>query len=137
MIKANLTFNGNAEAAFTFYASAFGGTITQLHRFSDMPNAGQMSAADKQKVMHLTLEAPHGVVLMGNDYVDFMGKPFTAGNNFTLSLHPDSEALADQLFNSLSAGGTVTMPMGKVFWGSYFGMFTDQFGIQWMINQAL
>src|SRR4051812_29282627 len=120
MIKANITFNGNAEEAFTFYASALNGTITQLHRFADMPNAGQMSDTDKQKVMHLTMEAPHGVVLMGNDYIDFMNKPFTAGNNFTLSLHPDNEALADQLFNSLSAGGTVTMPMGKVFWGSYF-----------------
>jgi PhnB protein len=137
MIKANLRFNGNTEEAFIFYAAALGGQLTQLHRFGNMPNAEQMSPADKQKIMHVTLEGPHGIVLMGSDYMDFMGKPFVAGNNFVLSLHPDSEALADELFGKLSAGGTVTMPMGKVFWGSYFGMFVDKFGIEWMINQAL
>jgi PhnB protein len=93
-----------------------------------------MSDADKKKIMHIALEAAHGVKLMGNDFLDFMGEPFNAGNNFSLSLHPDSEELADQLFNKLSTGGNVTVPMSKAPWGDYFGMFVDRFGINWMIN---
>jgi|SRR5882724_1496568 len=134
MISAYITFNGNTEDAFAFYKSAFGGEFTNFQRFGDTPHGEQMSDNDKKKIMHVTLEAPHGIKLMGNDFFDFMGKPFTVGNNISLSLHPDSEELADKLFNSLSAGGTVTMPLGKVFWGAYFGMFVDKFGIQWMIN---
>ena len=84
--------------------------------------------------MHVALKAPHGVVLMGNDHLEFMGAPFKAGNNFSLSLHPDSEELAKELFDNLSAGGTVTMPLENVYWGACFGMFVDKFGIQWMVN---
>lgn len=134
MITAYLTFNGNTEVAFNFYKSALDGEFTNFQRFSDTPHGEQMSVNDKKKIMHVTLEATHGFKLMGNDYLDFMGQPFTAGNNFSLSLQPDSEELADKLFNNLSAGGTVTMPLGKVFWGAYFGMFVDKFGIQWIVN---
>jgi len=95
-----------------------------------------MADADKNKIMHTAMEAPDGVRLMGNDHLDSMGGPFKAGNNFSLSLHPDSEELADKLFANLSAGGTVTVPMSKAPWGDYFGMFTDKFGIKWMINKA-
>ena len=134
MITAYVTFNGNTEEAFNFYKSALGGKIVNIQRFGDAPNADQMSEADKQKVMHIALEAPDNISLMGNDHVDFMGGPFNAGNNFSLSFHPDNEALADKLFNSLSEGGTVMVPMSKAPWGDYFGMFTDKFGIKWMIN---
>ncbi|HKO80967.1 MAG TPA: VOC family protein [Chitinophagaceae bacterium] len=137
MLTVYLTFNGNTEDAFSFYKSAFGGEFTNLQRFSDTPHGEQMSEADKKKIMHITLEASQGLKLMGNDYLDFMGKPFNPGNNFSLSLHPDSEELADKLFNSLSAGGTITMPLERVFWGAYFGMFVDKFGIQWMVNHQL
>jgi PhnB protein len=137
MITAHLTFNGNAEEAFSFYKSALGGEFISLNRFGDTPHGEKMSDSDKNKIMHLTLEAPNGVRLMGNDFLDFMGEPFNAGNNFSLSIHPDSVESADQLFNSLSAGGSVIMPMGNVFWGSYFGMFIDKFGIKWMINHHL
>ena len=95
-----------------------------------------MADADKKKIMHIALEAPEGVRLMGNDHLEFMGGPFMAGNNFSLSLHPDSEEVADKLFANLSAGGTVTVPMSKAPWGDYFGMLTDKFGIKWMINKA-
>jgi PhnB protein len=71
---------------------------------------------------------------MGNDHLDFMGGPFQSGNNFSLSIHPSSEEEATQLFNGLSNGGIVIMPLDKVFWGAYFGMFIDKFGIQWMMN---
>jgi len=134
MLVAYVSFNGNTEEAFDFYKTALNGTITSLQRFSDSPHGAQMAEADKNKIMHIALEAPGGVRLMGNDYLDFMGAPFSAGNNFSLSLHPDSEELSDKLFNSLSVGGTVTVPMSKAPWGDYFGMFTDKFGIKWMIN---
>ena len=134
MLVAYISFNGNTEEAFDFYKTALDGTISSLQRFGDSPHGAQMSDADKKKIMHIALEAPNGVRLMGNDYLDFMGQPFNAGNNFSLSLHPDSEELSDKLFKSLSAGGTVTVPMSKAPWGDYFGMFTDKFGIKWMIN---
>ena len=136
MLVAYVSFNGNTEEAFNFYKSALGGKITNLQRFSDSPHSSQMADADKNKIMHIALEAPNGVRLMGNDHLDFMGGPFMAGNNFSLSLHPDSEQMADKLFVDLSAGGTVTVPMSKAPWGDYFGMFTDKFGIKWMINKA-
>ncbi len=134
MIVAYVTFNGNTEEAFNFYKSALEGDITNIQRFGDSPNGAQIPDADKKKIMHIALEAPNNIKLMGNDHVDFMGGPFNAGNNFSLSFHPDSEAVADKLFNSLSAGGTITVPMSKAPWGDYFGMFTDKFGIKWMIN---
>jgi PhnB protein len=71
---------------------------------------------------------------MGNDHIDFSGDPYRAGNNFSLSLHPESKEMADQYFQRLSDGGTVTMPMSTAPWGDYFGMFTDKFGMKWMIN---
>ena len=134
MLAAYVTFNGNTEEVFEFYKTALNGKIANIQRFGDSPHGAQMSDADKNKIMHIALEAPNGVNLMGNDYLDFMGEPFVAGNNFSLSLHPDSEELADQLFNNLSAGGTITVPMSKAPWGDYFGMFNDKFGIKWMIN---
>jgi len=136
MLVAYVSFNGNTEEAFNFYKSALGGKITNVQRFGDSPHEGQMADADKNKIMHIALEAPHGVRLMGNDHLDFMGGPFLAGNNFSLSLHLDNEELADKLFADLSAGGSVTVPMSKAPWGDYFGMFTDKFGIKWMINKA-
>lgn len=135
MITAYVTFDGNTEEAFEFYKTALNGTITGINRFGEAPNSDQMSEADRKKVMHIALEGPNNISLMGNDHVDFMGAgPFNPGNNFSLSFHPDSKELADQLFNNLSAGGTITVPMSEAPWGDYFGMFTDKFGIKWMIN---
>jgi PhnB protein len=134
MIIAYVTFNGNTEDAFNFYKSALKGEFTNVQRFGDSPQGGQMPDADKKKIMHIALEAPGGIQLMGNDFVDFMGDSYVAGNNFSLSFHPDSEEVADKLFNSLSEGGTIIVPMSKAPWGDYFGMFIDKFGIKWMIN---
>jgi len=134
MLTAYVTFDGKTEEAFDFYKSALEGEITSIQRFGDSPGSAQMSDTDKKKIMHIALEAPHGVKLMGNDHVDFMGESFKAGNNFSLSLHPDSVELADKLFNKLSVGGSVTVPMAKAPWGDYFGMFTDKFGMKCMIN---
>jgi PhnB protein len=133
MIVAYISFNGNTEEAFDFYKNSLHGKIVNIQRFGDMPQ-GEMSDADKKKIMHIALEAPDGIQLMGNDHMDFMGGALNAGNNFSLTFHPDSKEKADELFNSLSAGGTVTVPMSVAPWGDYFGMFVDKFGIKWMIN---
>jgi PhnB protein len=133
MIVAYLKFNGNTEEAFNFYKSVIGGEFTNFQRFGDTPHGEQMSETDKRKIMHITLKSPGGII-MGNDHLDFMGGPFQSGNNFSLSIHPSSEEETTQLFNGLSNGGIVTMPLDKVFWGAYFGMFIDKFGIQWIMN---
>jgi PhnB protein len=133
MIAAYLTFNGNTEDAFNFYHSVLGGEFTNVQRLGDTPHGNAMSEADKQRIMHITLETPHGVI-MGNDHMEFMGEPFQPGNNFSLSLHPESEQEADALFDGLSKGGSVIMPLEKVFWGAYFGMLIDKFALKWLIN---
>ena len=134
MLIPNLTFDGNAEEIFNFYATAVQGRITAIHRYGDSAEGAQMPGTDKQKIMHIALEGSDGIKIIGNDYVNFDGQPFIAGNNISLSLNPDSDEKADELFNALSEGGLVIMPMGKVPWGAYFGMFIDKFGIKWMIN---
>ncbi len=134
MLAAYLSFDGNTEEVFNFYKTALNASITSLQRFGEAPNGTELSAQDKNKIMHIAIEAPNGIRLMGNDHMDFMGETFTKGNNFSLSLHPDSNELADKFFAALSVGGTVIVPMSKAPWGDYFGMFIDKFGMKWMIN---
>lgn len=130
-----LIFNGNCETAFLFYKSVFGGEFTYVGKFKDMPVAEgepKMDDKDANKVMHVSL--PIGqTILMGSDTNQHSGD-VVMGGNFSISVNVDSTAEADRIFNGLSAGGNTIMPMNKTFWGSYFGMFTDQFGIGWMIS---
>ena len=133
MIVAYLTFNGKTEEAFNFYRSAIGGEITNIQRFGDNPQGGPVPESEKQKIMHIALKTPHGVI-MGNDHAEFWGEPYKVGNNLSMSIHPDSEAEATRLFNGLSQGGNIIVPMAKAPWGAYFGMFFDKFGLKWMIN---
>lgn len=134
MITTYLTFNGNTEEVFNFYQSVLGGELTNIQRYGNSPQASQLSEEDHEKIMHITLSGPNGAMLMGNDYMDFMGKSFNPGNNFSLSLHPESEDKARKLFEGLSEDGSISVPFEKAPWGAYFGMFTDKFGIKWMIN---
>ena len=129
-----LNFNGNTEEVFNFYKSVFGGEFVVLQRFKDAPQMGPVSEADMDKVMHVSMPIAGGHMLMGSDMLESMGHKHIAGNNFSISLNADSEAEADELFNGLSVDGNVTMALQKTFWGAYFGMWTDKFGIQWMIN---
>ena len=132
-----LTFNGTCEAAFTFYKSVFGGEIPFMGKFKDMPpqeGCPELSEADKEKIMHTSLLISKESVLMGSDSSESSGHKIIPGNNFALSINAGSREEADKLFSGLSAGGQITMPMNKAFWGAYFGMFTDKFGIQWMVN---
>ena len=129
-----LNFKGNTEEAFNFYKSVFGGEFIVLQRFKDTPEADRVPPADKEKIMHVSLPIGKGNILMATDAIESMGHKLTVGNNFSLSISADSEKEADKLFNGLSAGGKVEVPMSKMFWGAYFGMFTDKFDIKWMIN---
>ena len=133
-INPYLNFKGTTEAAFNFYKSVFGGEFAVLQRFKDTPEAGKTTPEDMNKIMHVALPIGKGNVLMGTDAVGDMGKSLNVGNNFTLSVGADSEQEAEKIFNGLAAGGKVTMPLSKTFWNAYFGMLTDQFGINWMVN---
>ncbi len=133
IINAYLNFNGNTEEAFNFYKSVFGGEFSALQRFKDTPEADKLSPGDREKIMHIALPIGNNV-LMATDAMESMGQKLKAGNNFSLSIEAQSKEEADKLFSGLSAGGTVTMPLQDAFWGAYFGMLEDRFGIQWMVN---
>jgi PhnB protein len=134
-INPYLNFLGNTEEAFNFYRSVFGGEFAVLQRFKDVPDCGPISETDKNKIMHVALPIK-GNMLMGTDALESMGRTLTIGTNISLSLNTESEAESDKLFNALSKGGKVEMPLQKMFWGAYFGMCKDRFGIQWMVNYA-
>ncbi|MCA9954939.1 MAG: VOC family protein [Anaerolineales bacterium] len=133
-ITAYVNYNGNCEEAFNFYANIFEGSSLSFDRFSSMPDADQMPESDQNKIMHAALTLGNRGLIMGSDVVQGMSGEVVFGNNFGLTLQPDSEEEAIRLFNALSAGGTVTMPLEKTFWNATFGMFIDKFGINWMVN---
>ncbi len=130
-----LTFNGNCEAAFNFYKSVFGGEFTYLGKFGEIPESDEYKVAeeDKNKIMHVGLPIGSSI-LMGSDTGGEWAPSFVQGNNFSVAVTAASKEEADKLFNGLSANGLVTMPMENTFWGDYFGMFTDQFGVNWMVS---
>jgi len=129
-----LNFAGNTEEAFLFYKSVFGGEFLAQQRFKDTPEAGRLPEGDRDKIMHIALPIGNGNILMATDALESMGHQLTVGNNFSLSVNAESKEEADRLYNNLSEGGKATMPMQQAFWGSYFGMLTDRFGIQWMVS---
>ena len=134
LINPHINFNGNAEEAFTFYQSAFGGAFSSLVRFSEI--AGPEHPATEQdgnKIMHIALPIG-GNLLMGNDVPESMGRVNEQENRSKIAINTESREEADKLYNALSAGGTVEMPIGDSPWGSYFAMFRDKFGIEWMID---
>lgn len=138
-VNVYLTFNGNCEEAFNLYRSVFGGDFSYIGRFKEMPpspDGKSMSPEDGEKIMHISLPISKETTLMGSDTGGEWASSFKEGNNFSISINTDSKAEADRLFKELSTAGKVTMPMSITFWGSYFGMFTDKFGINWMISFA-
>jgi PhnB protein len=134
-INVYLTFNGNCEEAFNFYKSVFGGDFAFLGRFKDMPPSKEkpLSKEDANKIMHVSLPISQETILMGSDSSDEFGQ-VKEGSNFSISLSADNRAQADSFYKKLSAGGNTFMPMNDTFWGSYFGMLTDKFGISWMVS---
>lgn len=136
-INPYLNFNGNCEEAFNFYKDVFGGELVDFQRFKDAPAEAQMQmpAQEAEWVMHVTLPIGSDTVLMGSDRPSAMGQ-WTQGNSYYISLQTTDTEETDRLFNSLSAGGQVTMPLHEMFWGARYGMFVDRFGVQWMVNQS-
>lgn len=135
-ISPYLHFPGTAEAAFTLYKSVFGGTFAILMRYGEGPMAAQVPAADRSKILHVSLPLVNGTVLMASDMYDGMGKPLVIGTNCSISIEADSDDEATRIFNGLSAGGIVGMPLQNTFWGAFFGMCVDRFGIQWMVSHS-
>lgn len=141
VIDLYLSFSGNCEEAFDFYKSVFGGDFSALSRYSDMAggeNGTQDSnhafaITDANKIMHIRLPIGQGATLMGSDRPAGQVTA-VAGDVFSISIAPDNEEEAIRIFNELSVGGEVTMPLEKTFWNALFGTLTDKFGVQWMVN---
>ena len=135
-VNVYLTFDGQCREAFELYKSALGGEFSYISTFGEMPPQGDQPLPDalKDRIMHVSLPVSSETILMGSDSMPGMSPQIVMGNNFSVSLSPSSKEEADRLFAALGEGGTVTMPMQDQFWGAYFGMLTDKFGINWMFN---
>ena len=134
LINPHINFNGNAEEAFTFYKSVFGGAFVNIMRFRDIFSAELPAAANEaDKIMHIALPIGNNI-LMGNDVPESMGRVNEMENRSKISISAESREEADKLFSGLSAGGSIEMPIGDSPWGSYFGMFRDKYGIEWMVD---
>lgn len=129
-----ITFKGTCEDAFNFYKSVFGGEFQYIGRFGEMPDGDKMPEEAKNLIMHVSLPISNETILMGSDSSEAFGQVTTVGNNISVSINTDSKEEATRIFNGLSEGGKVTMPLELTFWGAFFGMFTDKFGINWMVN---
>ena len=131
-----LTFDGNCREVFEFYRSVFGGEFTSFQTFADAPPDMPVPESEKDRVMHVSLPIGSSV-LMGSDSASGFGPPVVVGNNFSIAVDVESRERCDELFAALSAGGSVLMPLQETFWGAYFGLWTDKFGINWMVNYTL
>ena len=134
LINPHINFNGNAEEAFNFYKSVFGGEFTKIIRFKDLAGP-EFPVADKEanKIMHIALSIGKNF-LMANDVPEIMGRTNENENRSKIFVATESREEADKLFNGLSAGGQIEGPIGDSPWGSYFGCFRDKYGIEWMID---
>ena len=136
-VNVYLNFNGNCEEAFNFYKSVFGGEFPYIGRFKDMPAQEGMPELPTEmddKIMHVSLPISKETMLMGSDTGGEWAPQFVQGNNFSISINAGSKDDADRFFNELSKGGNISMPMNNTFWGDYFGMFADKFGVNWMVS---
>jgi len=130
-----LTFNGDCRKAFDFYKSAFGGEFQYVGRYVDTP-AGSMVICDdeKENIMHISFPISGETMLMGNDHLKSFGPPPVKGDNFAIYVRVDDRTNADVVFRKLADGGRIILPMAETFWGSYYGLLVDKFGIKWKIN---
>lgn len=133
-INPHINFNGNAEEAFSFYKSVFGGEFAKIMRFKDLSVAGfEVSDKEANKIMHIALPIGKNI-LMANDVPERMGRTNEQENRSKIVISAESKEEADKLFNGLSAGGQIEVPIADSPWGSYFGMFRDKYGIEWMVD---
>ena len=135
-VNVYLNFNGNCEEAFLFYRKNFGGEFPYIGRFKDMPQKEGETMPEEManQIMHVSLMISKETCLMGSDVGGEWSSSFKPGNNFSISINADTKEEADGLFSGLPEGGTITMPLADTFWGDYFGMFIDKFGISWMVS---
>ena len=135
LINPHINFNGNAEEAFNFYKSVFGGEFAKVIRFKDLASPEfQVAEKEENKIMHIALPIGKTNMLMANDVPEFLGKVNEKENRSKISISTESKEEADKLFIGLSAGGEIEMPITDSPWGSYFGMFRDKYGIEWMVD---
>ncbi len=135
LINPHINFNGNAEEAFNFYKSVFGGEFARVVRFKELASAEfPVDAKEENKIMHIVLPIGKSSMLMGNDVPEHMGRTNENENRSKIVINAESKEEADKLFNGLSAGGQIEYPMADSPWGSYFGAFRDKYGIEWMVN---
>jgi len=131
-VNITIVFNGQAEAAFNFYKSIFGGEFSNVQRMKDMPSPQPMSAEESRKILHIAYPIGDSVI-MGMDMPEGRGTT-NVGTNFMVTMDTESEEETDWFFKGLAEGGNVMMPPAQQFWGAYFAMLTDKFGIQWMLS---
>jgi PhnB protein len=135
LISPQINFNGNAEEAFTFYKSVFGGEFAKIIRFKDLASPEfRVTEQEENKIMHIALPIGESNMLMANDVPEFMGKTNENENRSKIAISAESKEEADKLFKGLSDGGNIEMPIGDTPWGSYFGCFRDKNGIEWMVD---
>ena len=134
LINPHINFNGNAEEAFNFYKSVFGGEFLKIMRFKDLASSEfPVAENEANKIMHIALPIGNNI-LMANDVPEILGRTNENENRSKISISAESKEEADKLFNGLSEGGKIEMPIADSPWGSYFGMFRDKFGIEWMVD---
>ena len=134
LINPHINFNGNAEEAFTFYKSIFGGEFAKIMRFKDLASPEfPVAENEANKIMHIALPIGKNI-LMANDVPEILGKTNENEHRSKISISAESKEEADKLFNGLSAGGQIEMPIADSPWGTYFAMFRDKYGIEWMVD---
>ena len=135
LINPHIQFNGNAEEAFTFYKSVFGGEFSRIMRYKELSSDEYpVPENDADRLMHIALPINGNNILMGSDVMEIMGKVTESDNRNTISITAESREEADMLFNGLSGDGQIEMPISDGPFGTYFGMFSDKFGVQWMVS---
>ena len=135
VINPHINFNGNAEEAFTFYKSVFGGAFAKIIRFKDLAGP-EFPVAEKEenKIMHIALPIGKNNMLMANDVPESMGRTNENEDRSKIAISAESKEEADKLFNGLSAGGEIEGPIGDSPWNTYFGCFRDKYGIEWIVE---
>jgi len=136
MIKLDtyLNFNGNTEEVFRYYKKVFGGEFSMFVKFDSLPGSEKMPAGDREKILNVSLPIGEHSVLMGTDLLDSMNQKATIGDNYHISISLDNETEARRIFDLLSDGGEIIMPLGSESWSALFGICKDRFGVSWMIN---
>lgn len=132
-IQPYFNFDGKAEEAFEFYREVFGGELTKM-KMGDALGSEKMKEEEKNRMMHISLRVSDDLLLMASDIVPSMGHKLKLGNQTYISISPDSRKEADRIFDKLSEGAEIEMPLADQFWGDYFGSLVDRYGIMWMVN---